>query len=117
MEQVRPNKGPAWPACNRPPVPAALSCAPFLFLFHSLSPATAMHVHSGTNSCAPAPAPSASQAVDCCAPAAAAPRPAFAMLWDTSYTTCMSRSSGVAWKILAKACRHKKVMLLRFTHA
>lgn len=45
------------------------------------------------------------------------PLRALAMLWLTSYTTCMSRSSGVDWKILAKACRHRKVMLLRFTHA
>lgn len=31
---------------------------------------------------------------------------AFAMLCDTSYTTCMSKSSGVLLNIFAKACRN-----------
>ena len=39
------------------------------------------------------------------------------MLWLTSYTTCMSRSSGDRPKTLEKAWRAKKVMLLRLTHA
>ena len=34
---------------------------------------------------------------------------AFAMLWDTSYTTPISRSSGVAPKVRAKAWRTEKV--------